>query len=216
MIFLKTIKKKLSLFLHSKFFFLLIISSFFSYILFFSYTYIRDKQNNKVFPVLYDLLERYQQGSYSSSTVPFEELLKDVDAAMKDISFFSTLKDQFIFLKISILIQLNKMDEASLLMKKYVKKEINELTFLNYLGVAVSLATSRDLNQKQDGIRLLEQYACSTSKFQEIAIFYYGYFLLKNVSLKKADEVWNILKQDPKFNNSPYKKMIDIARNCDY
>jgi hypothetical protein len=215
MVCVKTLKRKINSFFTSKLFFILIITSVLFSFLLFSYKYFRDRKNEEVFPVFYECLERYQTANESSSLIPFEELLKDIDEAIANMSFFSNLKEQFLLLKISVLYQLKRNEEASTLIKKVIKNT-NELTFFYHLMDLFIAANNDDLNKKQDALMALEKMAKTSGKFQEIAIFYYGYFLLKNVSLKKADEIWNIIKLDPKFNNSPYKKLINLARNIDY
>jgi hypothetical protein len=216
MINLKLWKKKVSLFFISKFFFSFLLSSIFIYIAFLGYSYVKNIHNNKAFTVLYALLERSQGAINSTSVVPLEELYKEIEIEKKKLGFLCSIKDQFVLLEASILLQSNKIDDALFLLKQVVNNDLNnELNYLYHLVIAMTFATSNDSNKKQEGIALLKKYA-NNKKFQDVAIFYYGYFLLKTTSLKKADEAWSPLKHDPQFNNSPYKLLVEQARNCDY
>jgi hypothetical protein len=216
MINLKIWKKRVSLFFLSKYFFSFLIISIFLYAVSIGYSYIQNIQNNQAFVSLYSLLERYQGAVNSTSSIPLEELLKDIEIEKKKLGFFCSIKDQFIFLEASILLQCNKIENALSILKQTVSNDLNnELNYLYHLVIAIAYATSGDINKKQEGIALLKKYA-ACKKFQDIAIFYYGYFLLKTTSLEQADQAWLPLKHDPQFNNSPYKLLVEQARNCDY
>jgi hypothetical protein len=216
MINLKILKKKASLFFISKLFFSILLVSFFSYFIFLGYSYLKNIHNNKAFISLYSLFERFQGSINSTSVIPLQELLKEIEVEKQKLGFLCSIKDQFTLLQSSILLQSNKVDDALLLLKQTLNNDLsNELNYLYHLVVAMSYATNDDINKKQEGIALLKKYA-DNKKFQDVAIFYYGYFLLKTTSLKKADEAWMRLKHDPQFNNSPYKLLVEQARNCDY
>jgi hypothetical protein len=216
MINFKVLKKKVSLFFISKYFFILLLSSVFFYIIFNVYVYVKNNQNSFAFSSLYTLLERYQGAINTTSKVPLEELIKEIDNEYNKLGFFCSLADQFILLKASLLLQIRKTDEALLyLNQKVISNSSDELNFLYQLLIAISLATNNDINKKQEGINLLKKYS-KQKKMADVAIFYYGYYLLKTTSLQQADEAWAPLKYDPQFNNSPYKKLLDQARNCDY
>lgn len=216
MINLKIWKKKASLFFISKFFFSFLLMSFSFYFLFLGYNYLKNIHNNKAFISLYSLFERFQGSINSTSIIPLQELLKEIEIEKQKLGFLCSIKDQFILLQASILLQSNKIDDALLLLKQTLNNDLNnELNYLYHLVIAMTYATSEDINKKQEGIALLKKYA-NNKKFQDVAIFYYGYFLLKTNSLKKADEAWLPLKHDPQFNNSPYKLLVEQARNCDY
>jgi len=209
-------KKKVNNFFISKYFFSFLLASIFFYISFTGYTYIKNNQNSKAFSLLYDLLERYKGAVNSTSLVPLEELISDIEASERKLGFFCSMKNQFTLLKASILLQSKKIDDAFLLLNKVITSDSNdELNYLYQLVIAITHATSNDTNKKQEGIRLLKKYT-SYKKFQDVALFYYGYYLLKTDSLKQADEAWAPLKLNPQFNNSPYKSLVEQARNCDY
>lgn len=212
----KILKKKLRAFFISKYFFSFLLISIVLSIFYVGYIYIKDIQNNKAFSSLYGLLERYESLINSHSLVPIEELIEDINKEEKNLGFFCSIKKQFVFLKIGLLLQSKKIDDALLLLKKNITNDNNsEIDYLYNLVLAIVYAANSDINKKQEGIKLLKNYTAN-KKFQDIAIFYYGYFLLKNNSLKQADEVWAALFNDPQFNHSPYKLLVEEARNCDY
>ncbi len=216
MINIKIWKKKANAFFISKYFFSSLLISIFLYFSFIGYGYIKNNQDNRAFVLLYDLLERYKGLVNSTSSVPLNELIKDVEIAEKELGFFCSLKDKFILFKASLLLQSNKIDDALTLLKKTLSNDLNnEIDYLYHLLMAVVYATSEDVNKQQEGMALLKKYS-NGKKFKDVAIFYYGYFLLKTTSLKQADDVWAILKYDPQFNNSPYKLLVEKARNFDY
>ena len=216
MINTKIWKKRINAFFISKYFFSFLLANIFLYIAFSGYSYIKISHNKKAFSLLYDLLERYKGSVNSTSLVPLEELIKEIESNESQLGFFCSIKDQFTLLKASILLQTKKSDEALVLLNQVVTQDINnELNYLYQLVIAITYATSNDINKKQQGIMLLKKYT-SLKQFQDVALFYYGYFLLKTTSLKQADEAWAPLKNNPKFNNSPYKTLIEQARNCDY
>jgi hypothetical protein len=216
MINIKIWKKKINSFFISKYFFTLLLSSIVFYIIFTAYGYIKIKQNKTAFSSLYTLLERYQGAINTTSVIPLEEIIKEIDVEYNKLGFFCTISDQFILLKASILLLLKKTDDALTLLHKTVTADSsNELNFLYQLLIAITYATNENMDKKQEGIALLKKYT-TVKKFQDVAIFYYGYFLLKTTSLKQADEAWAPLKYDPQFNNSPYKNLVEQARNCEY
>lgn len=217
MINIKIWKKKIGNILISKYFFISIILSIFCYFIFLSYSFVEQKHNNEAFTVLFDLQERYKSALTSTSMVPMEELHNDIIESKKKLKFFCTLNKEFTLLEAIVLIHLHKLDEALLIINSYIpkKQSNNEIYFLYQILQAYILATNKDINKKQEGLYLLKEYS-KNAKYKDVALFYYGYLLRKTASLKEADEIWAILQNDPVFNNSPYKKLIEKARNCDF
>lgn len=193
------------------------VLSFIFYLGYSGYTYLQKKKNTEDFVILYDILQRYNLAVISHSSVPLEEIIQDINKAESNLSFFSSFRDQFLFLKSISLIQVKKDDEGLLLLKKYLNQSdwSSPLKFLYELVYAVTLAKSNEQDKKQEGLLLLKK--CANQKyFRDVALFYYGYFLLKTTSLHQADEAWYPLLNDPQFNNSQYKTLVEKARNWDY
>jgi hypothetical protein len=219
MINFKTVKKKTVAFFSSEYFFLGLIFSFFLYIGYFSYTFIRERQDTKAFALFHDLLSRYDGALKSSSTVPLEELSVDIELAIKKIGFFSTLKNQFLLLQVAVLFLLERGEEARDIFDSLKKDRVaasNEFAVPYGLCHAMYLATSQNQGDANEGIAQLKKYANKKNEYQDLAIFYYGYFALKNISLQEADNIWEPLFSNPLFLQSPYKKLVESARNCDY
>lgn len=210
-------KKKVNVWVTSKYFFIFLISLFVSYCVSISYSLLQQRQNSIAFPILFDLFDRYKGALTSTSFVPFEELYKDIVEAKKKLGFLCSLHEQFVLLEAIVLFHMGKNDEVLSIFKSYVPKKTvdHEIYFLYQLLRAVILATDKDNNKKQEGLLLLEEYG-KNAKYRDVVLFYHGYLLRKTASLKQADVVWAPLKLDPVFNASPYKQMIERVRNCDY
>jgi hypothetical protein len=210
-------KKKINVWVTSKYFFIFLISFVVAYCVSVSYHFVQQRQNSIAFPVLLDLFERYKGALTSTSFIPFEELHKDIIDAKKNLGFFCNLHEQFVLLESVVLFHIGKNDQVLSIFKSYIPKKTveHEIYFLYQLLRAIILATEDDNNKKQEGLLLLEEYG-KNSKYRDVVLFYHGYLLRKTASLKQADAVWAPLKLDPVFNGSPYKQMVERVRNCDY
>lgn len=187
-----------------------------SYISYSIYKYVQKRQDQEAFLVLYDILERCQGAINSNSSIPMEEIADDLEKAYQDVGFICSLKKDFLFANAGALLAADKTEKGISLLKEMITYEPkSELDFLYGLLYAISLAVSKDMNTKQEGIALLKKYTMQ-SYMKDVALFYYGYFLLKTTSLRQADEAWYPLLHDPLFNNSHYKELIVKARNWDY
>ena len=213
--------KKIKKILNSRFF----LISFFSFIAcslivlagYKIFRYMEQKQNTEIFARFYDIMEKYQPALESNSSIPLEEIYEEIEKTEKNIGYFSTLKHVLMYIKTETKAFINlpdkkvsRIDELSLL------KTASPFEFLYGLFYAIDLATQSDNVKKQEGILLLKRLSEPQKQFRDVALFYYGYFMLKTSTLRQADEIWYPLLNDPVFNASPYKELVKKARNLDF
>lgn len=211
--------KKIKDFVTSKsflfpFFYFLLFSTL-SFGLYKTYQYIEKKQNIAAFALLYDILERYQAALESNSKLPLEELFAEITAARKKLGYFSSLKslfDQLSYEAESFISEDKKLEMS----KIKLSSTIHPFDFLFMLFSAIDKATSKIVDVKHEGLSLLKKLSDIQTPFRDVALFYYGYLLLKTTSLKQADEAWYPLLYDPLFNQSLYKELVSKARNLDF
>ena len=211
--------KKIKTFINSKPFLLTFFSFLFASLLFYvtykSYKYIENRQNIEAFVYLYDILERYQGALESNSILPLEELLGEIKKARKEVGYISSLRKVFSFLSYETE---TFVDTDRLILEKpnFINFKIHPFEFLFLLFSAIDNVMRRETSAKQEGLLWLKKLSEAQTPFRDVALFYYGYVLLKTTSLKQADEAWYPLLHDPMFNQSVYKELVFKARNLDF
>jgi hypothetical protein len=209
----KILKNKLYI---SRFFFILFIflSIFFVYKVYF---YTINQYDKKAFENLYELLERYDGITKTKMDVPVNELIKDFEKSIIE-NKKSSLLPYFISGKAFSLALLDDShsDEAIKELRLAISKLPTKKDFYFIYRLALSLLLINKSNQKDqdEGFSLIKSL-CNEIKnpLHEMAIFYYGFYILKTKSLEEADKIWLPITKDPKYKESPYKYMISLARN---
>jgi hypothetical protein len=214
--------KEIRNFLSSRFFIitfssLCFLTSLF-YFLHLGYANIQKRQNTDAFVVFYDLLERYRGALDGNSDIPFDELSLEIKKARNNLGFFSSFGKFFHFLEYqaSSFSQADEEKRPNVKISQKLNAKTDPFHFLFLLFSATDKAMSRNNKIKQQGLQEYKMLSDADTPFRDVALFYYGYFLLKTTSLRQADEAWYPLLHDPLFNQSLYKELVLKARNLDF
>ncbi len=211
--------KKITTFINSRLFLLtffsFLLAAFIFYATYKSYKYVENKQNIEAFVYLYDILERYQAALESNSAIPLEELLAEIKKAQQNVGYVSSLRKVFSFLAYETESFVNS-DRLMFEKPNFINFKIHPFEFLFFLFAAIDNAMRKETGAKQEGLLLLKKLSEAQTPLRDVALFYYGYLLLKTTSLKQADEAWYPLLHDPFFNQSMYKQLVLKARNLDF
>ena len=174
------------------------------------YKYFELKNDKKCFNDLYELLERYEGALNENADVPIRELIDDAELLYKKNSS-SSLSPYFSLIKNASLEFLNE-EKINDFEKDFSKLKVgSNLKLLNKICLSLILLNNEKIKEGEDLIRL-----CISQKndlFHELAIYYYGLYLLQNKSLEDADDIWNIIVKDPKYKDSIFLEKIHLARN---
>jgi hypothetical protein len=200
----------------SRFFFVsfIFLSVFFVYKI---YYYVINQYNKKAFESLYELLERHDGLTKTKIDFPINELVKDFDKAIAE-NKKSSLLPYFISgkaLSLSLLDD-NSSEEAIKELRVAISAlpSKKEFYFLHKLVLSLLLINKTNQKDQSEGFSLIKNLSDDVKNpLHEIAIFYHGFYTLKNKSLEEADKIWLPITKDPKYKDSPYKYMISLARN---
>lgn len=174
------------------------------------YKYFELKTDKKCFNDLYELLERYEGALNENADVPIKELIHDAELLYKKNNN-SSLSPYFSLIKNASLEFLEE-EKVNDFEKNFSKLKVGlNLKLLNKICLSLILLNNDKQKDGEDLIRF-----CISQKndpFHELAIYYYGLYLLQNKSLEDADYIWNIIEKDPKYKDSIFLERINLARN---
>jgi hypothetical protein len=183
------------------------------------YEYVLYKRDKKAFVPLFELLERYNRMVYSKNSLLINELAEDFESEFKKHKD-SSLNQYFLAGKAGCLaISGDDNDKAILEFRNVIKNISNapDICFIYKISLAMLLLNQENKNEQEEGLVLINNLSKNIKNpLHEMAIFYHGLFLLKTKSLKSADEIWAPLLNDPFYQESPYKNLINSARNWDF
>jgi len=171
-------------------------------------------RDEKAFSELMDLFERIKGGYTTKNSAHFREISLDCEVLSKKYSHTS-LFPYFILCKVvAILGEGKRSDEAIKSLEQiclphcHLSEDLRN--FVNFLR-SVSFGDT-----KHDSAEIARLVLPKKSIFHELSLFIAGITIQQQNSVEEAEAIWSIFFKDPVYKASPFKQLVEMARNWDF